>query len=84
MEKTLKTFSKFQKVLHLAPDAVFNGGSDRSKPFKAPLNLKEMRNYFDSDERLIQPQELRKSIFRGGIDPSLRKVFKQEAHSPFR
>lgn len=72
MEKTLKTFSKFQKVLALTPEAVFNG--DRCKTYKAPLNLREMKNYFDSDERLVQPHELRKSIFRGGVDPSLRKV----------
>lgn len=71
MEKTL---SKFQRVLALAPDAVLNGVSDRVKPFKAPMNSREMHNYFDSNEKLVQPQELRKSIFRGGVDPSLRKV----------
>lgn len=74
MEKTLKTISKFQKVLASAPDAVLNGGSDRSKPYKPPMNLREMQNYFDSNEKLVQPHELRKSIFRGGLDPNLRKV----------
>ncbi|OQR73730.1 TBC1 domain family member 25-like [Tropilaelaps mercedesae] len=75
MEKTLKTFSKFQKVFASAPDGVLNGvGSDRCKPSKPPVNTREMQNFLDSDDRLIQPQELRKSVFRGGIEPNLRKT----------
>lgn len=74
MEKTLKTFSKFQKVLALAPDAVLNGVSDRYKPSKPPMNMRELQNFLDSDDRLVHPQELRKSIFRGGVEPGLRKV----------
>ncbi|CAF1017040.1 unnamed protein product, partial [Brachionus calyciflorus] len=41
--------------------------------FKQPLNENELKNFLDSDGRIVQPQELRQRIFEGGCDPSKRK-----------
>jgi hypothetical protein len=40
---------------------------------KQPLNEYELRNFLDSDGRIVQMSELRQRIFDGGCDPTKRK-----------
>lgn len=44
------------------------------KALKPAMTDMEFHNYLDGDGHLIRPQELRLSIYQGGIEPSLRKV----------
>ena len=44
------------------------------KPLKPAMTDMEFHNYLDPDGHLIRPQELRLSIYQGGIESSLRKV----------
>ena len=41
--------------------------------FKPPLNDNELKNFLDSDGRIVSIQELRQRIFEGGCDPNKRK-----------
>lgn len=63
-----KTFSIVSKALNLADDP--------SAPViqRPPLSDSEFRYYCDSVGQIIHQMELRKVIFSGGIDPSLRRV----------
>lgn len=63
-----KTFSLVSKALNLADDP--------SAPLiqRPPLSDSEFRYYCDSVGQIINQVELRKVIFSGGIDPSLRRV----------
>lgn len=86
MEKTL---SRFQKALSLAglPESSGSwttGGSLGTAsttssscdvpPMKAAMDDREFRSYLDGDGRLLRPRELRRSVYQGGVEPSLRKV----------
>lgn len=63
-----KTFSIVSKALNLADDP--------TAPViqRSPLSDSEFRYYCDSVGQIINQVELRKVIFSGGIDPSLRRV----------
>lgn len=64
-----KTFSIVQKAFNLSDEGDFNCGPPRS-----PLSDNEFRTFLDSVGLITQPSDLRRVIFFGGIDPSLRKV----------
>lgn len=68
MDRMEKTFSIVSKALNLADDP--------SAPIvqRPPLSDSEFRYYCDSVGQIINQVELRKVIFSGGIDPSLRRV----------
>ena len=72
MEKTLKTFSKVLRGPELS--GYLNGVTERYRAAKPPMNKREWQNFLDCEGRLVQPIELRRSVFRGGIEPSLRSV----------
>ncbi|CAI9739952.1 Hypothetical predicted protein [Octopus vulgaris] len=64
-----KTLSQVQKVMG------FKSYEDNAvKALKPAMTDMEFHNYLDVDGHLIRPQELRLSIYQGGIEPSLRKV----------
>lgn len=44
------------------------------QPLRAPLSDQEFRTFNDSVGQIIHPLNLRSVIFKGGIDPSLRRV----------
>lgn len=62
-----RTFRMLQKALHLNEDG-------ETQPPKSPMTETEFRSYLDSDGRLVRPKELRLSVFRGGIEPSIRSI----------
>ena len=51
----------------------FNVESPIPKHVKNPLGLAELKNFLDSDGRVVQPAELRQRIFDGGCEVSSRK-----------
>lgn len=65
MEKTLSMVSR---ALNFAEDQNF------MQPPRQPLSDVEFRSFLDSVGQIVQPHELRKVIYSGGIDPSLRRV----------
>ncbi|XP_075560152.1 TBC1 domain family member 25-like isoform X1 [Dermacentor variabilis] len=67
MEKTL---SRFQRVLNLA--ALQESAAGDCMP--PPLGDREFRACLDGEGRLLKPRELRLAIYKGGVEPSLRKV----------
>lgn len=64
-----RTFSQVQKAIGLKPY-----DDESIKPLKPAMTDMEFHNYLDPDGHLIRPQELRLSIYQGGIESSLRKV----------
>lgn len=65
MEKTLSMVSR---ALNFAED------QNNLQPPRQPLSDSEFRSFLDSVGQIVQPHELRKVIYSGGIDPSLRRV----------
>lgn len=65
MEKTLSMVSR---ALNFAED------QNNLQPPRQPLSDSEFRGFLDSVGQIVQPHELRKVIYSGGIDPSLRRV----------
>lgn len=65
MEKTLSMVSR---ALNLAED------QNILQPPRQPLSDTEFRSFLDSVGQIVEPHELRKVIYSGGIDPSLRRV----------
>ncbi|CAD7086365.1 unnamed protein product [Hermetia illucens] len=63
-----KTFSMVQRALNLTEEQL------PAQPPRPPLCDSEFRNFLDSVGQILYPNELRKVIFAGGIDPSLRRV----------
>lgn len=63
-----KGFSIFQKALNFVEDPAFN-----LAPIP-PLSDMDFRRYCDSVGQIIHADELRRMIFLGGIDSSLRRV----------
>ncbi|CAC5413076.1 TBC1 domain family member 25 [Mytilus coruscus] len=65
-----KTVSRsMQKVMG------FKGEEEsKYKPSKSPVTDLEFRNYLDSSGHMVKPEELRLSIYQGGIEASLRRV----------
>ena len=41
---------------------------------RAPLSDKEFRSFLDNVGELVRPRELRLVVYRGGVEPQLRKV----------
>lgn len=64
-----KTFSIFSRALNLADDP-----STLTHCSRSPLSDNEFRYYCDSVGQIIHQMELRKVIYAGGIEPSLRRV----------
>ncbi|XP_023242263.1 TBC1 domain family member 25-like [Centruroides sculpturatus] len=64
-----KTFIMVQRALNLG-----DAENEAIKPLKPPVSDIEFHTYLDGDGRLLKPKELRLSVYRGGIEPSLRKV----------
>lgn len=68
MNQMEKTFSMVQRALNLVEDPSI------SQPPRAPLSDSEFRSFLDSVGQIVHAKELRKVIYIGGIDPSLRRV----------
>ncbi|KAG5676051.1 hypothetical protein PVAND_005905 [Polypedilum vanderplanki] len=64
-----KTFSMVSRALNLADDP-----STLNQCQRPPLSDNEFRYYCDSVGQIIHQAELRKVIYAGGIEPSLRRV----------
>lgn len=63
-----KTFSIVQKALNITDEQSF------LTPPRPPLTDGEFRGFLDSVGRIMCPDQLRRVIYIGGIDPSLRRV----------
>ncbi|XP_058825548.1 uncharacterized protein LOC131685683 [Topomyia yanbarensis] len=63
-----KTFSLVQRALNLAEDPLM------TQTLRPPLSDAEFRTFCDSVGQIVEPEQLRKVIYLGGIDPSLRRV----------
>ena len=68
MNQMEKTFSIVSRALNFVDDPSI------SQIQRPPLSDNEFRYYCDSVGQIIHQMELRKVIFSGGIDPSLRRV----------
>ncbi|GAB6020028.1 hypothetical protein CHUAL_002776 [Chamberlinius hualienensis] len=68
-----KTLNLVQKALNLV-DSQSLLQQQQLKPLKPPMNDDEFHNFLDSDGRLVRPNELRLSIYKGGLESGLRKV----------
>uniref|UniRef100_A0A182WHC4 Rab-GAP TBC domain-containing protein n=1 Tax=Anopheles minimus TaxID=112268 RepID=A0A182WHC4_9DIPT len=68
MNQMEKTFSMVQRALNLAEDPLL------TQPIRPPLADAEFRKLQDSVGQILAPEQLRKVIYLGGIDPSLRRV----------
>lgn len=68
MNQMEKTFSIVSRALNFVDDPSLN------QIQRPPLSDNEFRYYCDSVGQIIHQMELRKVIFSGGIDPSLRRV----------
>lgn len=68
MNQMEKTFSMVQRALNLTDEQL------PAQPPRPPLSDTEFLTFLDSVGQILQPHELRKVIFAGGIDPGLRKV----------
>lgn len=68
MNQMEKTLSMVTKALNFVDDPML------SQIQRPPLSDNEFRYYCDSVGQIIHQMELRKVIFSGGIDPSLRRV----------
>ncbi|XP_053690581.1 uncharacterized protein LOC128739177 [Sabethes cyaneus] len=63
-----KTFSLVQRALNLTEDPLM------TQTIRPPLSDAEFRTFCDSVGQIIESEQLRKVIYLGGIDPSLRRV----------
>lgn len=63
-----KTFSLVQRALNLSEDPMM------TQAIRPPLADAEFRTFCDSVGQVVDPAQLRKVIYLGGIDPSLRRV----------
>lgn len=63
-----KTFSMVQRALNFVEDQSF------MIPPRPPLSDAEFRGFLDSVGQIVRPNELRRVIYTGGIDSSLRRV----------
>ncbi|CAI9736102.1 Hypothetical predicted protein [Octopus vulgaris] len=59
-------------IMDLPPHSPFTLDTPYSER-SPPLNEEKFLTMFDSDGRLVQERQLRKAVFLGGIQPSLRK-----------
>ncbi|XP_058452261.1 uncharacterized protein LOC131430959 [Malaya genurostris] len=63
-----KTFSLVQRALNLTEDPLM------TQTLRPPLSDAEFRTFCDSVGQIVEPEQLRKVIYLGGIEPSLRRV----------
>lgn len=63
-----KTFSMVTRALNFAED------QNLIHPLRAPLSDAEFRTFHDSVGQIIHPLNMRSVIFKGGIEPGLRRV----------
>jgi hypothetical protein len=63
-----KTFSMVQRAFNLVEDPLMQ------QTARSPLSDAEFRSFCDSVGQIVRPSDLRKVIYAGGIDPSLRRV----------
>lgn len=63
-----KTFSMVTRALNFVEDQTI------LQPIRQPLSDAEFRSFCDSVGQIVQPTNLRKVIYNGGIDPGLRRV----------
>lgn len=63
-----KTFSMVTRALNFVEDQSI------LQPLRQPLSDAEFHSFLDSVGQIIQPNSLRKVIYSGGIEPSLRRV----------
>ncbi|ETN60785.1 TBC1 domain family [Anopheles darlingi] len=68
MNQMEKTFSMVQRAFNMVEDPLL------TQPIRPPLADAEFRNLQDSVGQIVAPEQLRKVIYLGGIDPSLRRV----------
>ncbi|XP_058060056.1 uncharacterized protein LOC131210781 [Anopheles bellator] len=68
MNQMEKTFSMVQRAFNLVEDPLL------TQPIRPPLADAEFRKLQDSVGQIVAPEQLRKAIYLGGIDPSLRRV----------
>uniref|UniRef100_A0A182QPZ9 Rab-GAP TBC domain-containing protein n=1 Tax=Anopheles farauti TaxID=69004 RepID=A0A182QPZ9_9DIPT len=68
MNQMEKTFSMVQRAFNLVEDPLL------TQPIRPPLADAEFRKLQDSVGQIVAPEQLRKVIYLGGIDPSLRRV----------
>lgn len=68
MNQMEKTFSIVQKAFNLSDETM------AALPPRPPLADSEFRQFLDALGQIQRSDELRKVIFFGGIDPSLRRV----------
>lgn len=68
MNQMEKTFSIVQKAFNMNDEPM------SQLPPRAPLSDSEFRLFLDPVGQILRQDELRKVIFLGGIDPSLRRV----------
>lgn len=68
MNQMEKTFSLVQRALNLTEDPLM------TQAIRPPLADVEFRTFCDSVGQIVEPEQLRKVIYLGGIDPSLRRV----------
>ncbi|PNF40986.1 hypothetical protein B7P43_G08832 [Cryptotermes secundus] len=66
-----KTFNMVQRALNLIEE---QQPPISDQPLHAPLTDTEFHKFLDPVGQVVQSRELRKAIYRGGIEPSLRKV----------
>lgn len=68
MNQMEKTFSMVTRALNFVEDQSI------LQPLRQPLSDAEFRSFLDSVGQIVQGKNLRKVIYSGGIDPSLRRV----------
>ncbi|XP_053675975.1 uncharacterized protein LOC128726207 [Anopheles nili] len=68
MNQMEKTFSMVQRAFNFVEDPLL------TQPIRPPLADAEFRKLQDSVGQIVAPEQLRKVIYLGGIDPSLRRV----------
>lgn len=68
MNHVEKTFSIVTRALNFVEDQSI------LQPLRQPLSDGEFRSFLDSVGQIVQAKNLRKVIYNGGIDPSLRRV----------
>lgn len=63
-----KTISMVTRALNFVEDQAI------LQPLRQPLSDAEFRSFLDSVGQIVQPNTLRRVVYSGGIDPSLRRV----------
>ena len=67
--------NKLQRMVTLPNEATTEAtASGQSQASKPPLSDREFRSFLDNVGELVRPRELRIEIYKGGVEPQLRKV----------